>query len=1005
MHDRWTWVVVAVCLAALMLACHGRAVVRGEQYAYRDAAHYYYPLHQRVQAEWDAGRWPLWEPEENGGMPLLGNPTAAVLYPGKLIFALTPYPLGARLYVIGHVLLAFAAMLILMRSWGASAAAAGLSAGAYAFGGPILFQYCNIIYLVGAAWAPLGVRAADRWLRLGRRVAVLELAAVLALEVLGGDPETAYLTGLCAGGYALALAGSRRSHDNAVNPARTWLLGLGLLLGLAGWSLGTLALARVAPLLRTYRPSPQPPAALHWMPWASAAVAAVWGLVGFRLLSAWNRGRRDPKRSTLVPMLAGLAASAALAGALAGAQLLPVLEFTGQSVRAAGEGPHDVYPFSLRPSRVVEFLWPNVFGTPFHGNRSWESAVPPAGKNAKIWIPTLYVGGLTIALALGALTIRFRGAAPWRAWLTMIAVVSLFASFGEYGGPLWWARLHPKVAARIGPQDAQNVATIRADGSLRDGDGGVYWFLATALPGFRQFRFPSKLLTFTALGIAALAGTGLDGILRGDRHSRRATAAWSAALLAVSLATWIIAWTQRDRFGDVLRRLPSGSSFGPLDVPGAINETLRGLAQGSGVLALALCLALWGRQRPRLAAALALVLSTADVANANARYVLTLPQQNFEKAPEVLTAIQAAEAADPSSGPYRVHRLPAWDLVDWQQKSSDDRVRDFVVWERDTLQPKYGINLGIQYTMTLGVAELYDYEWYFGGFWRTVQGEVAAKLGVPTGSKVIAYSRRAFDMWNTRYFVVPYFPNHWNDESRGFATFLQDVKQVYPPGDSFLGPGGPTREVDWARTHDVQVFRNKTTYPRSWVVHEQRYFKPIRALNRTDRNLPMQEILFSNDYLWHDAGTIVYDPKKTVWVEDEDRLALSPYATGGETARTETVTITRYESDRVELDATLERPGVVVLADVYYPGWTLTIDGRPAPVHRANRMMRGAAVQAGRHKIIYTYHPRSFRVGLVLSCVGLAALAALGAACAIRPRAGWGTDAPPTGGPAGEELS
>ena len=61
------------------------------QFGFRDAGHFYYPLYQRVQEEWNQGRWPLWEPEENAGMPLLGNPTAAVLYPGKLVFAVLPY--------------------------------------------------------------------------------------------------------------------------------------------------------------------------------------------------------------------------------------------------------------------------------------------------------------------------------------------------------------------------------------------------------------------------------------------------------------------------------------------------------------------------------------------------------------------------------------------------------------------------------------------------------------------------------------------------------------------------------------------------------------------------------------------------------------------------------------------------------------------------------------------------------------------------------------------------
>jgi hypothetical protein len=77
-----TPVLILGCLATLVFVSYGPALFRDEQFAYRDAGEFYYPLYQRVQAEWRAGRWPLWEPEENGGMPLLGNPPAAVLYPG-----------------------------------------------------------------------------------------------------------------------------------------------------------------------------------------------------------------------------------------------------------------------------------------------------------------------------------------------------------------------------------------------------------------------------------------------------------------------------------------------------------------------------------------------------------------------------------------------------------------------------------------------------------------------------------------------------------------------------------------------------------------------------------------------------------------------------------------------------------------------------------------------------------------------------------------------------------
>ena len=135
---------------------------QGEQFGYRDAAHFYHPLYLRVQQEWEAGRVPLWEPEENGGMPLLGNPTAAVLYPGKLVFAVLDYEWATRVYTIGHVALAALGMRLLMRGWGLSWCGASITALSYAFGAPVLFQYCNIVFLVGAAWLPFGLRAADQ---------------------------------------------------------------------------------------------------------------------------------------------------------------------------------------------------------------------------------------------------------------------------------------------------------------------------------------------------------------------------------------------------------------------------------------------------------------------------------------------------------------------------------------------------------------------------------------------------------------------------------------------------------------------------------------------------------------------------------------------------------------------------------------------------------------------------------------------------------------------------
>src|SRR5262245_61510742 len=268
------------CLLVLVIACYGAVLFRGKQFGYRDAAHYYYPLYQRVQQEWNEGRWPLWEPEENAGTPLLGNPTAAVLYPGKLIYAALPYAWGARVYIVAHTVLAFVAMLALLRSWNTSWAGSGLGALSYAFAVPILFQYCNIIFLVGAAWTPLGFRAIDRWLRLGRRLAILELAIVLAMQTLGGDPESAYVSGVCAGGYAVALAWLKARRDGRVISGRviTMLIALAVLVSVP-------TVVALAGILPAYRHRHTPPLPLPWMRWVPPAVAAVWTAAGLALLA------------------------------------------------------------------------------------------------------------------------------------------------------------------------------------------------------------------------------------------------------------------------------------------------------------------------------------------------------------------------------------------------------------------------------------------------------------------------------------------------------------------------------------------------------------------------------------------------------------------------------------------------------------------------------------------------------------------------------------------------
>jgi hypothetical protein len=934
------------CFLALLLICYRSVLFEGGQFASANVS-YFYPLDLRVRQEWEAGRWPLWDPGHNGGEPLLGNPLCAVLYPGKVLYALLPYAWAVRVYAIAHTFLAFLGLLVLGRSLGVSWAGSCLGGLSYAFGAPVLFLYSNPTRLVGAAWIPWGLCAIDRVMRQGQRRAGAGLAAVLALQVLGGDPEDAYLTAVFGAGYAVMLAIRARACPSGFH-VRT--IAVGAVVSLVGATLG-LASARIAwPGFRAM----------------NSLVLAIWVALGLGLAWHWRRHRGQAR---LAPMLAKLFGACILAMALAAAQILPVLEFSGQSWRAAGIPPTHLYRYSLHPCRVAELIWPNVFGASSPDNRSWLQAVPPVGSH-EILAESLYMGGLTLVLALSAA--GFRGGPHWRGWLTAVALVGLVASLGKYGGPLWWVRWGPFISA-LGPRDPL-VGQPRPDGFLSDGTGSPYGLLSMLLPSFGSFRYPSKLLTFMAVGLAVLAGLGWD------RLTKEARTRWlrrvGLAGLGASLVGMALAMVSRDSAVTYLSgRVPADPMFGPSAIAGAWAETQRALAHGAIVFGAVLALAYWAPRHPRGAALLAMFLLSADLALANARLVWTAPQAVFEAPPEAARLIEAVERSDPSPGPFRVHRMPGgWFPGQFGTTHTPQRYAELIAWARESLFPLYALPLGLEYCTTIGSLEIEDYAAFFHPRPMPVPAGIAEVLGIPADMPVVYFPRRSFDLWGARYFLLPASPN-WSSPERGFASFLDKTELIYPDPDVLhqkqLRPG---REP-WSLRHDWQLRRNLAAYPRAWLVHSAQVRSP--ASNPDTRVQRIRTLIYMNDPIWSERGQPVLDLRQTALIETIDKESLKGFLSRTAVGAGESVVVVKYEPQRVELRASLDRPGLVILADTYYPGWRLTIDGQPAPIFRANRMMRGAAVPAGEHTLVYTYDPDSVRIGVIVSLAGAIVLLTL----------------------------
>ncbi len=97
------------------------------------------------------------------------------------------------------------------------------------------------------------------------------------------------------------------------------------------------------------------------------------------------------------------------------------------------------------------------------------------------------------------------------------------------------------------------------------------------------------------------------------------------------------------------------------------------------------------------------------------------------------------------------------------------------------------------------------------------------------------------------------------------------------------------------------------------------------------------------------------------------------------------VRIEDLRADGVRLSADLGRPGFVVLVDTFDPGWKATVDGRAAPVLRANVAFRAVEVPAGRHRVELVYRPREVLVGFWVFA-GALAFAAVVMAREVRGR-------------------
>ncbi|MDR1492934.1 MAG: YfhO family protein [Planctomycetaceae bacterium] len=1031
------WFVLAVIILTALF--FWGVIFQGEAIGFRDGAHFFPALFEYIQLEWRQGRAPLWNPYENIGQPLQANPVASAFYPGKLVYFLPISSFCAyHLYVVGHLLLAAITFYRLARHWRISTYAATLGAISYVFGGSVLFQYSNVVFLLGAAWLPEAICQADK-LFITRRVApMITLGVVFAMFVLGGDPQTAYHAAI------LILLLAFFYYRNRKPPFADARL--------------SLQTHSVLQMLENTASS------------SGAFPVALYDAAGF------------PKRSYWFHPLILFCGALTVGAVLSAVQWLPSLEFRANSDRILEDRPVSVwgigaelergyrehdhqawnnirngilcrskpqsgiagirYNYSVGPWRLSEWIFPNANGRNFPVNTNWGNAVGQKWSAAELWVPSLYMGILPFLLAISA--VRFRKSHPVTLWLSWSGLIFLLGSFGYFG--LGW------IVNQI------LVLCGQSSGASGVGDpfGGVYWLMTLLIPGYSQFRYPAKLLTVVSLMLAMLAARNFDAAFRipdiadtihnaeiQRRRRRIALLRLGQGLVLISLL--LIPLVLISGFWVWLaRHIPDHPVFGAFQPDRALGEAAFSLMHVLNALFLFFAaVRIYLRHVQKLEVSqqqislekqsqkyrrffarfgiAVIVLTGCDLLLSNLWMVGTIPRRIFENRPPLAAMMTSNNSGKSPNIPQRIWRAPTYATSSvgtriWLPSAflspSQNRLAEWAAWERSTLSPRYPLPMRIGVTDVRGTivtADYYVITHLLRDAWRNPAARENGTFSLPRyletlgNSLMIAPRQNDWENPHSADLGIPpekrlgkSFPQTaWNDDwaSEFCGEFelwsLHETPRV-TVADRFVLEKPLTfysREAFFSKTYAILSKSQRTEIPvvewggerfDSLPTRFASAFIKLAALGdiTSQRNRPTRR---EHDFSPH-------------FSESSFRPHESPPAG--------TAKITAYEPQKVIVRATIRRPGLLILHDQYDKNWHAEVRAVPrpeqekqlereqtfqkphppkppawtAPILRTNRVLRGVALPEGEWEITFVYDPFSFRLGATVSFFAWAGL-------------------------------
>ncbi len=939
----WPWRIAApVALAALALLRERVLLFEGRIQADYDTFVYFYPLHAYAAERLAAGQLPLWNPRAFLGTPLLANPQVALFYPFTLLFNLVTVPFAYSLSLTLH--LALAGLLFFayaQATLGVGRLGALLGALAFMLGGFLAGQAGHMNQVETAAWLPLLLLLGDRAIRRRSPALAAAAAVVLALQLLAGHPQEAYMALVVVGIWVVCCMPAATLRQLGV--ALAALAGITALgAGLAAVQLlPTLSLARIGirgggidyadavavslplkllprallPELGAPLPSTEYLGHIGVIPLALAllalALARHRAVVPLALVVALGLflaiGDANPLYPLLFKLVPGLSAFRVPA------RWLFVVSFGLASLAAIGL---DVVRHGLRPTATPRARWAGV-GSHIH---RW---LTPASL-LRVVAVGLSVLALLVWQLRGADPVPRRIVAEW-AWIGMLTLTLAFIG--------WRLRRREEMAALLVVLTALEL-----------------WLERPVIPP--QEPIPAAAYgdpRSSTLFLQSLPTPGRMLSVAREDYEVKETPDYQkqyATLPPQALYNFLVA----TKWNEILMpNLPTEYGLDSADGYDGGVLPLKDFVELSSVLI--------PPERVRSDGVLLSRLTTIPERRyldlLNLRYILD--NKIKDATVDGITYDRSIEARLEPGQMLELRRLPTMPANQVGLISALAGVRDVAAGTPvGTLELEDAAGDIVRILLRAG--------------WETAD-EQAGPQGLAPGSRLTVVHPSAWTAPGQpeEYLARIDVPRHQWRALRVRASGSSGVLAVRAASliDTQAGHSESLVLDDHLRRtlfFDMKVYEYPDVLPRAYLVHRAAVLDDDRAV----------QAMRAPDF----------DPRRQVLLAPGPGAA--PLDAG--TVAGEDVAIETLEPEYVRLRLAARQEGWLVLADAYTPDWTARLDGRETPVARADLLLRAVRVPPGEHVVELWYTPRSLLLGAGLTALSLLSVVALAAWPLVRAR-------------------